>query len=436
MNGRPAAVGPLVDHLFRRSAGRLVSSLARVFGAHRLDLAEEVVQEAMVEALRRWPFAGIPADPVAWLWRVARNRALDRVRREATLRGREDALVAAFARQAPEGGAGQDAGPWGDDELAMLFAACHPALPREARVALTLKTVGGLGVREIARAFLAREATVAQRLVRAKRRLAQGGLRLEVPAGEEAEERLDSVLEVLYLLFNEGHLASEGDALLRADLCAEAIRLGELVASRPVGRQPRVHALLALLWLGWARLPARTCPGGEPVPLAEQDRSRWRPAGIARGLAHLERAAAGGVEGRYHLEAAIAAAHVTAASWEATDWGWIVTLYDRLQAVEPSPVVALNRAVAVAEARGPGEALVELRRLAGDPALDRYHLFHAVEADLLARLGRAEEATAALDRALACPCTRPERELLERRRRGGIIGGSPRRRRPGAGSPH
>lgn len=404
----------LVDHLFRREAGRMVSTLCRVFGPHNLELAEDVVQEALLRALREWPFRGVPDDPRAWLGRVARNRALDLLRRDATL-----------ARKAPllaveeEGG---DAGPevffcgeLADDTLRMLFTCCHPAVPREARVALTLKTAGGFGVPEIARAYLAREAAVAQRLVRAKRRIREAGVRFEVPAGPELPERLDSVLEALYLMFNEGYAATAGEAALRADVCAEAARLAGLVAAHPAAGLPRAHALAALLLLQGARLPARTDAAGDPVLLAEQDRSRWDAGTIARGLAHLERAAEGADLSPYHLEAGIAAAHATTASYEATDWPYILGLYDALLAVKPSPVAALSRAVAVAMVHGPRAGLRAADEAAAHPSLAAYPLLHAVRGDLLARLGDDDAATACFRRALALPLSAPDRRMLERR---------------------
>lgn len=403
----------LVDHLFRREAGRMVSTLCRVFGPHNLELAEDVVQEALLRALREWPFRGVPDDPRAWLGRVARNRALDLLRRDATL-----------ARKAPllaeDDGEGAEAevffgGEVADDQLRMVFTCCHPAVPREARVALTLKTAGGFGVPEIARAYLAREAAVAQRLVRAKRRIREAGARFEVPAGAELPARLDSVLEVLYLMFNEGYAAASGEAALRADVCAEAVRLAGLVAAHPATGLPRAHALAALLLLQGARLPARTDAAGDPVLLAEQDRSRWDGGLLARGLAHLERAAEGDDLSPYHLEAGIAAAHVTAPSYEATDWPYILGLYDALLAVKPSPVAALSRAVAVAMVRGPRAGLRAADEAAAHPSLAAYPLLHAVRGDLQARLGDPDAAAACFRRALELPLSAPDRRMVEKR---------------------
>jgi RNA polymerase sigma-70 factor (ECF subfamily) len=404
----------LVDHLFRREAGRMVSTLCRVFGPHNLELAEDVVQEALLRALREWPFRGVPDDPRAWLGRVARNRALDLLRRDATL-ARKAPLLAA-----EDGGGGAEAevffgGEVADDQLRMVFTCCHPAVPREARVALTLKTAGGFGVPEIARAYLAREATVAQRLVRAKRRIREAGARFEVPAGAELPERLDSVLEALYLMFNEGYAAASGEAALRADVCAEAVRLAELVAAHPGTGVPRAHALAALLLLQGARLPARTDAAGDPVLLAEQDRGRWDAGMLARGLAHLERAAEGDDLSPYHLEAGIAAVHATAPSYEATDWPYILGLYDALLAVKPSPVAALNRAVAVSMVHGPDAGLRAADEAAAHPSLAGYPLLHAVRGDLLARLGDPAAAANCFRRALGLPLSAPDRRMVERR---------------------
>ncbi|HEX2092899.1 MAG TPA: sigma-70 family RNA polymerase sigma factor [Longimicrobiaceae bacterium] len=416
MEGEPGReVHGLVDGLFRREAGRMVSVLCRVFGPHNLQLAEDVVQEALLRALREWPFHGVPDDPRAWLVQVARNRALDLLRRDANLARKVPLLreeLDGGEVSAPEAFFG---GEVEDDQLRMIFTCCHPEVPREARVALTLKTVGGFGVPEIARAFLAREATVAQRLVRAKRRIREAGIRFEVPAGVELLRRLDPVLEVVYLVFNDGYAAASGEAALRADVCAEAVRLAELLAAHPATASPRTHALAALLLFQGARLPARVDPQGGPVLLAEQDRSRWDRGMVARGLAHLERAAEGEDLTPLHLEAGIAAAHATAPSYEATDWPYILSLYDALLAVKPSPVAALNRAVALSMVEGAGAGLRAVAEVADHPSLAAYPLLHAVRGDLHARLGEAEPAAEAYRRALELPLSEPDRGLLRRK---------------------
>jgi len=402
-------VAPLVDHLFRRCAGRLVSSLCRALGAHELDLAEEVVQDALLKALRIWPYEGVPRDPEAWIFRVAKNRALDVLRRrdrvEESVGPERLALIAPPAPEAP--------GAF-DDELAMLLMCCHPALPFDARVALTLRTVGGLSTDEIAAAFLTSRATVQQRIVRAKRAVAERGVTLELPADGLTRERRESVLAVLYLMFNEGYAASEGDALVRAELCGEAIRLARILADHPVLGDPEVDALLALLLFQASRLPAREGEDGSLVLLTEQDRARWDRALVAEGFRRLERATGADLLTRWHLEAGIASGHAAAPSWEETDWARILDLYDLLAEVAPSPVVALNRAVALAMARGASAGLEALDAI--DPAaLPGYHLLPAARGHLLALAGRREEAAVETRRALMACRTRPVRAYLERR---------------------
>lgn len=396
----------LIDHLFRRQAGRLVATLTRLLGPDRIDLAEEVVQDAIVRALETWPHRGIPDEPAAWLTRVARNRAIDVLRRESDLQRR---LLAWNPESAsPPGTAALD------DELAMVFLCCHPALPRDSRVALTLKTVGGFSVPEIARGLLARREAIAQRIVRAKRALRAPDITFELPAGPALRDRLDSVLDVLYLLFNEGHSAAAGDDLVRAELCGEAIRLCTLVAANPATESPEADALLALMHLQASRLPARTDAAGALLLLDAQPRDAWDRAGIARGLRALDRAARGPLESRYHIEAAIAACHAVAPSFEETDWPRIGALYEALQDLTDSPVVAVNRAVAIAMTRGPREALALLHRLPGD-ALREYLPFHATVGELYRRAGEPAAAAAAFRRALELPGSGPARAFLARR---------------------
>jgi RNA polymerase sigma-70 factor (ECF subfamily) len=402
-------VHALVDHLFRHEAGRMLAALARLFGLANLDLAEEVVQDAMVQALRQWPFRGIPTNPAAWLMQTARNKALDILRRRAILRRQEydlDSRAAAFAEPAGD--------EIVDDQLSIIFACCHPALPPEARVALTLKSVGGFGVAEIVRAFLSQETTIAQRLVRAKRRLVDERIALEVPPPGELPGRLDSVLQVIYLLFNEGYAAYQGEDLVRKDLCAEAIRLASLLLARAETARPKVHALLALMLLQASRLPARQDAEGNLLLLAEQDRSLWDQQLIAEGFRHLERAAVGDELTEYHVQAAIAACHASAASYGATDWRQMLALYDQLLALAPSPVASLNRAVALAMIEGPEEGMAALDAIQHNPALRGYYLLPAMRADLLLRLGRREEAAKCYREALTSPCTEPERRFLLR----------------------
>jgi RNA polymerase sigma-70 factor (ECF subfamily) len=387
----------------------MVAALARTLGSERLDLAEEVVQEALLRALQRWPHEGIPENPEGWLYRVARNVALDRGRRDTTLAGKLDLLTVEF----PE--AGSLAEPALDDELALVFLCCHPALSEDSQVALVLKTAGGFSVEEIAAGFLARPSAVAQRLTRARDSLRQAGAQVELPPDDQLPQRLDAVLRAVYLLFNEGYSAHAGPTAVRAELCREAIRLADLLTASPLTERPDAHALLALLCFQASRLPARSDDDGALILLAEQDRHRWDRDLIARGFRALERAAAGETLTTYHLEAGIAAAHAAAPSFAATDWRGILDLYDQLLDLHPSPVVALNRAVAVAEVRGPAAALEALDAVADVPQLGRYYLLPATRAALLERLGRGRDAAGEYRRALELAGTEQEKRWIEAR---------------------
>jgi RNA polymerase sigma-70 factor, ECF subfamily len=404
-----SGVSGLVEHLFRREAGQLVAGLGRRLGAAHLDLAEDAVQDALVLALRQWPFAGVPENPAAWLARTARHRALDRLRRRAGFAKAADRLADLVPRVA----AVPEPDEQLDDQLAMIFACCHPTLPPEGRVALTLKVVCGFSTAEIARAFLADETAIAQRIVRAKGRLGESGAAIVVPPPAELAGRLDSILQVLYLLFNEGYAAHQGDDLVRHDLCAEALRLAMILTDRPDSALPAAHALVALLCFHSSRLPARVDGTGELLRLADQDRRLWDRRFLFAGMRHLERAAAGDEMTPYHIEAEIAALHAQAESDAATDWAQILWLYDRLMDCRPSPVVALNRAVAVARVHGPAPGLAELADL--NSRLDGYYLLHAVRADLSRQLGRTDDAIAAYRLALVCPCSEPERRFMHTR---------------------
>lgn len=406
--------GALLEHLFRHQAGRMVAHLTRLLGPGNLSLAEETVQEAMLRALQTWPYQGLPDNPAAWLFRVAHNAAIDAVRRHQVLGEKTEAIVAELTRAAVVEPSHPDIEEQlRDDELRMIFMCCHPEISRDARVALSLKTVGGFSVREIARAFLADDATIAQRLVRARRQIREQRLTLDMPGGRELNERLDSVLDVLYFMFNEGYAAHEGEALIRQDLCVEALRLGRLVASSSIA-EPRVHALVALMALHTARLPARVDEAGELVLLEDQDRGRWDPQLIGLGFHHFDRSMAGDDVSEYHVQAAIAATHARA-SVSPLDWPLILHLYDQLLTINPSPVVELNRAVAVAKVRGAEEALAAIAPLEKDPKLRDYYLLLAVQGHLLLELGRRAEAAASFRAALECPCSEPERRFLRRK---------------------
>jgi len=401
--------------LFRHQAGRIVAHLARVLGPAQLDLAEEAVQEAMLRALQVWPQQGAPENAAAWLFRVAQNAAIDAIRHRRVMGEKTDAIVRELTRSAVFVDCDPDLEEQlRDDELRMIFMCCHPGIGRDSSVALSLKTVGGFSVREIARTFLADEATIAQRLVRAKRQIRDQRLTLEMPRGPELAERLDSVLEVLYFLFNEGYAAHGGEELIRQDLCREALRLGRLVAASSIAG-PRVHALVALMALGAARLPARVDESGDLILLDDQDRGRWDGQLIGLGYHHFDQSMAGDDVSEYHVQAAIAATHARAAAARSTDWPLILELYDQLIAINASPVVMLNRAVAVAKVRGAGEALASVDPLENDPKLRDYYLRLAVRGHLLMELGRHTEAAGCFREALSCPCSEPERRFLRRK---------------------
>jgi RNA polymerase sigma-70 factor (ECF subfamily) len=406
-----------IDAVWRIESPRLIAGLTRM--VRDVGLAEDLAQDALVLALERWPRSGVPDNPGAWLMATAKHRGIDVMRRGTNLERKQELIARELESDVAGGGADPTAAaaaaaaePLDDDLLGLIFMCCHPVLSTEARVALTLRLLGGLTTREIARAFLTPEATVAQRIVRAKRTLAAARVPFAVPAGDELAERLPSALEVIYLVFNEGYAATAGDDVLRPELCEDALRLGRILAGL-MPREPEVHGLVALMELTAARERARVGPGGEPILLLDQDRSRWDLLLIGRGLRALDRAqAAGGALGPYALQASIAACHARARTPEETDWARIVALYDALAQVTGSPVVALNRAVAVAMAFGPAAGLELVDALADEPALARYHLLASVRADLLARLGRGDEARAEWARAADLTGNARERALL------------------------
>lgn len=403
------SVDALVDHLFRRSAGRMIAVLTRVLGPSRLDLAEEVVQDALVRALETWPYRGVPADPQAWLFRVARNRAVDVLRRENNLGGKLDGYAQELESAVQPQFVSQD------DELAMIFMCCHPVLPRESQIAFTLKTVGGFSVPEIAAAFLAEPPTIAQRIVRAKRTISERGIRFELPADHEIAERIDVVLDVLYLMFNEGYDAHFGEVLVREESCGEAIRLARLLVLNPATARPKVYALLSLMLLQASRLAARRDDAGDVLLMADQDRRLWDRALIVEGLRALASASSGEKISVFHVQAAIASHYATAPSDAHTNWSAILKLYDQLYAMTNSPVVQLNRAIALAKVDGPDAGIHLLEQLREDPAMRRYSLLPAALAGLWLDAGRPDEAVSWYKRALELPGNDAERRFLQRR---------------------
>ncbi|WP_370467169.1 RNA polymerase sigma factor [Streptomyces sp. 5-10] len=412
-SGEAADIARTVETVFRIESARIIAGVTRI--VRDVGLAEELAQDALVAALERWPESGVPGNPGAWLMATAKHRAIDLVRRKETYARKLAEVGRALEDVSPPdpadlAGTAEDID---DDLLRLIFTACHPVLSTQARVALTLRLLGGLTTEEIARAFLVPESTVAQRIVRAKRTLAKAEVPFEVPYGDDRTARLSSVLEVVYLVFNEGYSATTGDDLVRPALCEDALRLARVLAGL-LPQEPEAHGLVSLLEFQSSRIAARTGPGGEPVLLADQNRTKWNRLLIRRGVEALQRAG----QGPYSLQAAIAACHARAIRYEDTDWTAIAALYGRLMALTPSPVVELNRAVAVAMAEGPAAGLKLVEALAEEPALKDYHLLPSVRGDLLERLGRHEEARAEFARAAALTRNARERALLLERSSG------------------
>jgi RNA polymerase sigma factor (sigma-70 family) len=412
----PDGVSQLVEHLFRHEGAKMVAILTRIFGIEHLNLAEDVVQEALARALQTWPFYGVPKNPSAWIMRASRNLALDVVRRRKVFQNKQ----AEISRLMDRDDAKPDEAIFSEDEISddrlrLMFVCCHPAIPAEAQVALALKTLCGFSVAEIGHAFLTTEAAIAKRLTRAKQKIHQARIPFEIPAGRELGQRLDSVLQSLYLLFNEGYKASSGENLVREELCEEAIRLAELLVAHPAGNQPKTHALLALMLLNAARNPTRLDSEGNLLRLQEQDRTRWDKSMIARGMFHIAQSAAGDELSEYHLQAGITAHHCAAKDYESTNWQQILSLYDRLIEFDQSPVVALNRAVALANIRGPKAGLQAVRTIRGLNKLSSYYLLYAVQGEFEMRSGNLQVAAEQFRKSFELADTKSERAFLLKR---------------------
>ena len=422
-NGQTPAAGDvhgLAEHFFRHEAGTLVSVLTGIFGIDRLQLAEDVVQEALLRALRTWPYYGVPRNPAAWITQTAKNLALDVIRRETRFRDKQPEIAASLEHWASDSAVSDLPlfdGEIKDSRLRLMFACCHPLIPLEAQTALALKTLCGFSVGEIAKAFLAKEAAIAKRLTRAREKIQDLHIPLEIPSGEELASRLDGVLQTLYLLFNEGYKASSGENLVRADLCFEAARLATALAEHPVGNHPRTHALVALMLLNAARLPARSDAAGNILRLRDQDRSHWNKGMVALGMLALRKSAAGIELSEYHLQAGIAACHCLATDYASTDWPRIVSLYEQLMRINNSPVAALNRAVAIAQVHGPPAGLAALEAIPDLPSLSSYYLLYAVRAEFQAQLGDFDAAAENLRTAIRFTDLRSEQALLRQRLR-------------------
>lgn len=410
-----ASVLELTDNFFRHESGKVVALLVKSFGPEHLQLAEDVVQEALGKALKTWPFTGVPENPAAWITLTAKNLALDALRRDQIFRRKQIQMFGAVhqwsgkVEEVELEGFGEEVE---DALLRFMFVCCHPEMPENVRHVLALKSLCGFGVREIAHVLLSNEETIGKRLTRAKQRLAEGNITTTLPRGDELEERLDGVLKTLYLLFNEGYKASSGENLIREELCFEAIRLTSLLTGLPVGNHPRVHALLALMYLNGARLDTRVDGNGNIMLLRDQDRSRWNKDMIGRGLSHLAKSASGDELDTFHLQAAIAATHCIAPNYASTNWEAILGLYDHMLVVDPSPIVALNRAVVVAQLHGPKAGIAAIEAMGLGEKLQTYYLLHAVQADLEAQRGRPGEAARLIEKAITLTDSDSEKVFL------------------------
>jgi RNA polymerase sigma factor (sigma-70 family) len=415
-----AEISRLTEHLFRVEAGKLVSVLTGVFGIDHLQLAEDVVQEALVRAFRTWPYYGVPKNPAAWITQTAKNLAYDLLRREKLFREKQTEIADSVQRWSGDS-VGDDSPSFEteikDDRLRLIFACCHPLIAHEAQIALALKTLCGFSAAEIAKAFLTTEAAIAKRLTRTRQKIRELHIPFEIPSGEEFSVRLNGVLQTLYLLFNEGYKASSGERLVREDLCYEAIRLTTLLAEHPLANQPRTHALVALMLLNAARLPERVDPNGNILRLMEQERSQWSRPMIERGILHLAQAAAGEELSEYHIQAGIAACHCLAADYPSTDWSRILSLYDQWTKMSNSPVIALNRAVAVANLNGPAAGIKAVEAIQNRSELDSYYLLYAVLGEFEAQLHHVEAASAHFLKASRLTDVKSERAFLAKKAR-------------------
>jgi RNA polymerase sigma factor (sigma-70 family) len=412
----PGEIPQVVEHLFRHEWGKMVSRLTSIFGIDRLNLAEDLVQEALARALQTWPYYGVPKNPAAWIMQVSKNLAIDYVRREKVFRDKEAEIISLLEQHNTVSNRSPSfAEEIKDDSLRMMFVCCHPIVPREAQVALALKILCGFSPAEIGKALLASEAAVAKKLTRAKEKIRSAGIPFAVPTGKELSERLAGVLQTLYLLFNEGYKASSGPRLVREELCHEAIRLTSFLAENPVGNCPKVHALLALMLFNAARLPTRIDSNGNILLLKEQDRSRWNRPLISRGMFHFSQSAAGDEISEYHIQAGIAACHCAAPDYDSTDWLNILSLYDGLIEIDDSPVVALNRAVAIANVHGVEAGIEAVAAIPGRAKLDAYYLLYAVLGEFEAQLNHRDAAAGYFRRALELADTRSERQFLAKK---------------------
>jgi RNA polymerase sigma factor (sigma-70 family) len=415
LSGNQKNANLLADHLFRHEAGKMVSALTRIFGLSHIEIAEDIVQDTFVKALQDWSFNNIPPNPQAWLYKAAKNKTIDYLRHQKHVQNYEsesgNLLKSEWTMQAEVNNVFLDK-EINDNQLRMIFASCHPALPMESRIAFTLKTLCGFNAREIAKALLTTEVNINKRLTRAKQKLRDKHLKFEIPAGKELESRLDSVYKVLYLLFNEGYSAAEADSFIRKDVCAEALRLAEILSENSIGKKPKTFALMSLMCFQAARLDARMDDLGYIILLKEQDRSKWNAALISRGLDYLSRSAYGDELSEYHIEAAIASYHSTADSFDNTNWHEILNLYDILIKIKPNPITILNRSIVIAELNGVYEAINEINNL---KELEQYYLLHATLGEFYSRLNQPAEAKQHYEKALKLVASPAEKKLIQQK---------------------